>query len=426
MRPLLALAALIAVCAAPAGAAAPAPTDAGGAPAYVAADAALPLAGVALVVRAGVDRETATQNGLAALVAEAILRTPVDGVALADAVSAHGGALSYTLSTRTVRFYLEAPPEALAALAPLVARGVSAPAFDAAALAAARTSLGERIAGDARDPVLVGLDAVRSAFYRDAGAWPALGTPAALAALGPADARAFHERWYVRGNAFVTAVGQTGAATDAGSRALVAGLAAGTAPLEPPLTTRPFAKEPRRIVTRRDVFVPYVVLGFGAPALGSADFPAVLVLQSLLGDVFGGESALTPPPLRRPIGTIYGWDVAPAHLALWINGARLDPATGIGAIGAVLKATAQKPLSAAVLDRYKQTARGEWLLAGTTLDERSSAIAAAVTLGIDPRAADAVPAAIAGVTAADVQRVAKAWFASYDVALVLPRGGNGG
>lgn len=428
MRRALGLAALLAAVplAAPAAAPAPVLADAGGAPAYVAADAALPLAGVSLVLRAGVDREIAGQSGLAALVAEAVLRTPSGGVALNDAVSAHGGSLSYTISPRTVRFYLEAPPEAFPAIAPLVAHALSAPGFDAATLAAARAALGERIASDQKNPVLVGLDAVRAAYYRDAAAGPSLGTPATLAALGPADARGFYDRWYVRGNAFITAVGRTGAATDAAEREVVAALPARTAPPEAPLTVRAFGKEPRRIVARRDIFVPYVVLGFGAPALGNADFPAALVLRALLGDVFGGEGAVTPPPVRRPVGAVYGYDIAPAHFALWINGARLDPSTGIGAIAAVLKAATQKPLGKTTLDRYKQTAAGQWQLEATTLDERSWAIASAVSLGLDPGASGTVPAAIARVSAADVQRVAKRWFTNFDVALVLPRGGNGG
>ena len=40
-------------------------------------DSAASLAGITLVVRAGLDRQTMKQNGLAALVAETIMKTPV-------------------------------------------------------------------------------------------------------------------------------------------------------------------------------------------------------------------------------------------------------------------------------------------------------------------------------------------------------------
>jgi len=93
---------------------------------------------------------------------------------------------------------------------------------------------------------------------------------------------------------------------------------------------------------------------------------------------------------------------------------------------AVVKGTATKPLSDAVLTRYKETARGEWALETLSLDERAGAIGSAVTLGLDPDAGDAVPAAISAVTLADLQRVAKKYFQKFDVALVIPREASGG
>ena len=57
--------------------------------------------------------------------------------------------------------------------------------------------------------------------------------------------RAFHERWYVRGGAYVAEVGRTGAATDAAGRALVAALPAGSAAAAPALATRPVRQRSR-------------------------------------------------------------------------------------------------------------------------------------------------------------------------------------
>ncbi|MDB5070799.1 MAG: hypothetical protein JWM87_1910, partial [Candidatus Eremiobacteraeota bacterium] len=117
----------------------------------------------------------------------------------------------------------------------------------------------------------------------------------------------------------------------------------------------------------------------------------------------------------------YGYDATPAQLVLWINGARVDPEVGLGALSGVVKAVSTKPLAPAVLSRYKETARGEWTLETLSLDERAFAIGNAVTHGLDADASDDVTAAIARVTAADVQRVAKKYFQKFDVALVIPR-----
>ena len=161
IRP-LAAAGLIAVLTAPAAApaaAAPSTTvvDLGGAHAYVRPDVGLPLADLTLWVRAGLDRQTGSQNGLAALVAQSVLQTPVDGRPLTDAVEALGASLSLSVTPQQARFFLEGTPEALSAAAPLVARALARPSFDPAVLAAARASLGERTAAEQDNGVAVGL-----------------------------------------------------------------------------------------------------------------------------------------------------------------------------------------------------------------------------------------------------------------------------
>ena len=415
--------------AAPAAALAPRTTvvDLGGPRMYVRADAAAALAGIELFVRAGLDRETTAQNGLAALVAEAVLQTPTPdptgtgrSVPLTDAITARGASISYAVGPQSVRFYLEGTPEAIAAAAPLAARALAAPSFDPATLTAARAALADRLTDEDSDPRLVGRAMLRSSYYRGGAALPALGSATSLAELGPADAKAFYEKWYRRGDAVVAAVGRTGDATDAASRALVAALPAGTTTAVK-LATRAFGPQPKRIVTHRDVGAPYVVLGFAAPSLGDRDFAPALVMRSILGSLFDRTSPATVPPPFRSVGAIYGYDSSPAQLVLWINGSRIDPEVGLASLSAVVKAASDKPLAAAVLSRYKERARGEWTLETVSLDERAFAIGNAVTLGLDADASDAVSGAIARVSAADVQRVAKKYFKKFDVALIIPR-----
>ena len=422
----LAAAALGVALASPVVATAPRTTvvDLGGVRAYVHADQASPLAGVELFVRAGLDRQTSGQNGLAALVAEVVLHTPVgpagQAVPLVDAVDARGASIGYVVAAQHARFYLEGTPDGLAAAAPLVARALAAPAFDPPTVAAARAALTARIDDEEGDPRFVGLQLLRSSYYRGPAGLPTLGNSGSVAALAPADAKAFFSRWYLRGDAFVAAVGRTGDVTDAAARALVQSLAPGTAPAAA-LATRPFGAQPKRIVTHRDVAATYVVLGFAAPALGDRDFPAALVLRALLAGVFERPGATTQPPVFRAAGTLYGYDTAPAQLVLWINGSRLDPELGLTGVDTLLKRAALKPLAATVLSRYKETARGAWTLETVSLDQRAFAVGNAVAHGLDADVTDAVGAAIARVTGADVQRVAKKYFQRFDVALVMPR-----
>src|ERR1700694_2586642 len=110
-------------------------------------------------------------------------------------------------------------------------------------------------------------------------------------------------------------------------------------------------------MTQRDIGAPYIALGFAAPSFGDPDFAAALVMRSLLG-VFDRASSTTLPAVFRPVGALYEYDAAPAQLVVWINGARIEPDVGLAAVDAVVKGAATKPLGAAVLARYKETARG--------------------------------------------------------------------
>jgi predicted Zn-dependent peptidase len=74
-----------------------------------------------------------------------------------------------------------------------------------------------------------------------------------------------------------------------------------------------------------------------------------------------------------------------------------------------------------VVNRYKETARGDWALEAVTLSDRAWQMAAAVNQGADPSAAQDVAAAIDRVTPADLQRLAKTYLQRYAVAIVLPR-----
>jgi zinc protease len=426
MRRTLALAALLALgMSGTALAAAP--------PIYEHPDAAVPLADISLWLPAGAVRDPANGGGLAALTAETLLHALVTprGAApesLANAIADRGGFVTETVSTRGVRFALIGAPEALPQFAALFAAALAVPPTDAA-VADARTALDARIAEETDVPVLAGLDALRGAYYADGAARPVLGSAASLAMLGAADVQRFRAAWYISSGAFVSTLGPVGSSTQAAAKALVAALPVPAADALvaaiPQQHTHPFGSEPRRIVIRRDISSPYVVVGFAAPAMNDPDFAAALVVRSLLTGAFTSRESSPFPALGHASGAIYAFDAAPGHFVLWIDGARIEPAAGLAAMSTLLEGAAKSPLSAAALTQAKNAAGGDWLLDASSLDDRSERIVAAVDLGMPADAPDAVPAAISGVTAADVQRVAKRWFAKFDIALITPREGPG-
>jgi zinc protease len=189
----------------------------------------------------------------------------------------------------------------------------------------------------------------------------------------------------------------------------------------PVLATQAFGPQPKHLVTQREIGVPFALVGFAAPAMSDPDFGAMLVLRSLLDDIAARQSTTTLAPFQRGIDVVYAYDVKPATFTVAINGSQLDPTAGLTVLQAILKTAVTKPLSADVIKRYSETARGEWALEAVTLTDRAWQIGAAVNEGADPALAQTVAAAIDRVTPADVQRLAKVYLQHYTVALVLPR-----
>jgi zinc protease len=405
--------------------AAPATVDLNGPRLYTQADAGAQLVGMQLVVDAGTSREGAAQNGLAALSAEAILHTNVNGVALADRVAAAGGSISFNINPDVVRFTIEALPAALPAVSRDVAAAFAAPDTSEAAIAFARTTLASRIDDAEKDPLFVGLEMLNGSYYTGGAALPALGTPASLAALHGPDVAAFIAAHYLRGDAFATATGRIDEAVSDAARTALAGLRDGTE-MASTIVVDPPAAAGKQIVTRRDIGGPVVVIGFAAPALGDPDFAAMLVLGEMLRTIEPHNSATVFSNVDNSLALVYDYDVKPATFSLAFNGGRIDPSAGLRTLGNFVRHAAAQPLDAADLDRFRAQARGQWLLGAVQLTDRAWQIGAAVANGADPNAQAAVTTELGTVTAADVQRVARTYLQRYNTALVLPRNpGNG-
>jgi predicted Zn-dependent peptidase len=387
---------------------------------YAQNDAGAQLVGLELVVSAGTARQGATQNGLAALTAQTLLFTKIDGVTLSDRIIAAGGSIDVTIDPAVARFSLEVLPGSLAAVSRDIAHAIATPDTSPATVAAARDALGARIDDNQRNPISVGVEMLRQSYYRGSAGAPSLGSRASLANLGPSDVAAFLAAHYLRGTAFAVATGRVDDAATAATNTVLGAFPAGTeAPLA--LKTQAFSAQPKHLVTQREIGVPFALVGFAAPAMTDKDFAAMLVLRSLLDDVAARQSPTTLSLFQRGINVVYAYDVKPATFTVAINGSEIDPTAGLTVLQAILKTAVTKPLNRDVVKRYKETARGDWALEAITLTDRAWQIASAVNQGGDPAAAQAVTAAIDRVTAADIQRIAKTYLQRYAVAVVLPR-----
>lgn len=386
-------------------------------------DPAADLIGTQVRLQAGLDRQTPTQNGLAALVAESILKTPVaGGQSLQDAIAAQGGSIGYDIDPRAVRFYLEGIPEAYASMLALFRTALSHPDFSAPTLVRARTALDGRIAQTQQFALAVGLDMLNRTFYANSDAgMPPLGLPQTLAGFGPADAQSFFTAHYLQGGAIISSAGKLNAVNLDLEHAL-AGLAQGSS-LPVKVSVRRLTSTSRQSIARRDIPVPWLIAQYTAPDLRSPDFGAMIILASLLqrtlGDVAGVPSLVTQSAAQRGVGAIYNFDTQPANIIVYVDGGG-DPSRVFATALTIVNVLGHTKLQGD-LSEMKTYAIGRFLNDATSLHDRAWLAGIFASQRLSPDFAARTVAAVNATTAKDLQRAAQRYLGEPNIALVLPR-----
>ncbi|HVR46855.1 MAG TPA: insulinase family protein [Candidatus Binatia bacterium] len=408
----------------------PVPTveNAGGTVIVRQSDGAASLVGVTLIVRAGLDRQTMRQNGMAALVAETIVRTPINGVALEDAVAARGGSIRFTIDPGDVRFYVEALAEDAPAVLELFRAALAAPDFSAVTIRDARGVLVRQIAQVQQVALQVGIDMLNAASSRQANAGlPELGTPASLAQFFAEDARSFYRAYYRRGGAVVSAAGRLDSLAPQALAALAGALPAGTTS---PVAVRvpQLNGATHEIVAHRDIASPWLIAQYPAPNVNSRDFGPMLVLASFvrrtLSDIAQVPGVVSPTFASRSVGTVYAYDRAPATLVLYVNGGLIgNPSRAFATALSVVSVLAASRLQGSI-DEFKAEAAGDFANDANTLETRTWLAAVFSTGSASPDFINRALAAISATTPEDLQRVARSYLGNPTIALVLPRGTN--
>ncbi|HZV76129.1 MAG TPA: insulinase family protein [Candidatus Babeliales bacterium] len=416
--------------AAAAGVPSPAVQIAGGTTLVTQPDSSASLAGVEFVVRAGLDRETMKQSGLAALVAETIVQTPVGNPALLlqDAIAARGGSIHFTVDPGDVRFYLEALAGDMPAVLGLFRTAIAAPDFSPATVRAARSALIRQIAQNQQVALQVGLDMLSAASSSQANAGlPELGTPASLAQLFASDAKSFYRTYYRRGGSMISAAGRLDGLPAGTLGDLAAALPAGTT-MPVPVRVAQLTGATHEIVAHRDVSSPWLIAQYPAPRVDSNDFGPMLVLAAFLrrtlSDIAQVPGVVEPTFASRSVGAVYAYDRAPAILVLYVNGGLIgNPGRAFATALSVVNVLAATQLQGS-LEEFKAEAAGDFANDATTLETRAWLAAIFSRESTSPDFINRALAAIASTTPADVQRVARTYLGNPTIALVLPRGTN--
>jgi len=408
----------------------PSVQSSGGATVVQQTDGAAALTGVTLVVRAGLDRQTMRENGLAALTAETILRTPVTDtagrqMALDEAVAVRGGSIRFTVDPGDVRFYVEALAADAPAVLDLFRAALVRPDFSAETVRDARMQLTTQIAANQLVALDVGLDMLNAASSQQGNTGlPELGTPASLAQLFPDDAARFYRAYYRRGGVLVSAAGRLELLDPSALTVLGTALPAGNTTAVTVAVPR-IGGSSRELVAHRNISSPWLIAQYPAPVLSSRDFGPMLVLAAFLrrtiSDIAQVPGVVTPTFASRSVGAVYVYDRVPSSLVLYVNGGLIgSPTRTFETALSVVNVLAGTQLQGSI-EEFKAIAAGDFANDATTLESRTWLAAVFAGESSSPDFINRGLASIAATQASDVQRVARTYLASPTIALVLPR-----
>jgi len=383
-----------------------------------------PLVAVQLFIPAGLAQQASNEAGVAAVAAETVLRTAENGQSVAALAAASGASLSYTLDPNDTRYSIECRSQDLPSLLKALVAALNRP--DASQISVARAKVLGVAADTVKNPVAAALAMVRQVNYADSGfAYPDAGRPETVAQLTAAQVTRFLSDHFRAGGAVVSISGYvTGPTLDA-VKQIASSLPSGSPPA--PAEGKAVARQ-HQVVAHRSVDQPWVAIGYQAPTQFSRDFPAMLVVEALLGqggDIhalsFGSEAALP----EDFVGAYYQYQAQPGAFIVFLNGA------GPGGVDssirelqlAIARLRVQK-LPTSLVDHGRRLALGDYFMSVQTLADDAWLLGNAARSPQGLAYVDDLPSAIARVTSSDIRRVAQRYLTHETLGVVLPASGR--
>ncbi|MET0850206.1 MAG: pitrilysin family protein [Candidatus Rokuibacteriota bacterium] len=263
--------------------------------------------------------------------------------------------------------------------------------------------------------------------------WPTIGWMEDIRRVGPAEIRAFYDTYYVPNNALLVAVGDFDApALLERVRALFGPIPRGPAP--PAVTAvEPAQSSERRVSLRRaSARLPSVSIAYHVPNHTSADAPALELLSTVLSEGRASRLYRTlvyEQQVALDAGGDYAFGSRDPNL-FWFY-ATLQPGQAPEQIEQALlreiEALKTEPVPDEELARAKNQIEAAFVWAQDSIHSRASNLARFELMG-SWRLLDRFVPAIRAVTAADLQRVARTYFApdAKSVGVLLPGASGGG
>ena len=378
-----------------------------------------PLVSVQVWYRVGSRNERPGATGLAHFLEHMMFKgTPSNpkGV-FSRLVESHGGRDNAFTTQDTTSYFVNIAAEKVEDVLRLEADRMRNLVLDPAEIDSERQVVMEerRMRTEDSPDALLAEELTAAAFAAHPYQWPVIGWMPEIARINPAELRAFYDLYYRPNNAVLVVVGDIAApALLERVRAIFGPLARGPEP--PPVTAvEPPQRAERRITLRTTAArLPGLALTWLVPSHASADAPALEVLEAVLS---GGRAArlhrrlVVEQRLALDADADYSYGSVDPNL-FWLSARPVPGVTTEALERALLAEMAElqrEPVTEEELGRVKNQIEASFVWGQDSIYARAATLARFERMG-SWRLADEFVRRIRAVTAADVQRVARAYF----------------
>jgi zinc protease len=390
-----------------------------------------PIVTVQMWYRVGSRNEVRGATGLAHFLEHLMFRgTARYGPGLfARIVERNGGRHNAFTSQDVTSYYVNLAADRLDLVLELEADRMQNLVLDPAIIASERqVVIEERRTRTEDDPGgALGEEVSATAFRAHPYGQPIIGWPTDLARITPEEIRAFYRTYYVPNNALLVAVGDFEAPEALGKvRAAFESIPRGAEP-PPVLAVEPPQSSERRVTVRRSAELPIVYMGYPVPNQTSPDAAALEVLSVVLS---GGRASRLYRDLvhERRLALEAGGDYAYFSLdpnLFWFWATPLPgqtPETLEKELRGHVERLARQPVNEVELTRAKNQIEASFVFQDDSIHRRASLLARFELIG-GHALKDRYLASIRAVSAADLQRVAGAYFQEdrKNVGILLPK-----
>ena len=386
---------------------------------------ATPVVAASLFVRVGSRWETEDDAGITHLLQQVLLKgtTTRSALEVAEAAETLGGGISAAADMDFSEVRTTALARNWKHMLELLADVALRPTLPDGEIDGERKSMLTALRSRQDQPFPLAMDTVMAHVY---GAHPygrpLLGRPAALAKIDRTALLAHHQRFY-RAPRMILAVSGDVSAREvvAEITRLFAAAPAGEGDPDPSATTA-VARADRTVIVKPSAQA-QVLVAFLAPPTSHPDYAAVKVLATALGGGMAGRlftEVRDKQGLAYSTGGAYPSRLGPGVLYMQLGTAPANQTRAEAAMLGELTRIQRDPLNPGELTRAKA-----YLLGQFALDRRTNARLAWYdaffeVLGVGPDFAERYTRAVEAITAADVQRVARAYLAAPTIVTLGP------